>query len=284
MGANVTAGRELVSRATRRSFREIASGIVLREIEGMWDDQGFEPGPIPDDIGGERRSLYQAYLNAVDWTDPGQVGRALRVFEATAHDVESQYLESAYKCLAQDGYRVSEEGRILGAGVGLPERSLANLTDPSAIREGLARIQSSVFDDPPLAIGGAKELIESTAKVVLHERGLPINEKADLPQLVKQAQEALQLHPSQTTPGPDGSDAVKRILGGAITMATGVAELRNRGYGTGHGQARARAGVRPRHAQLAVGAALTWCQLMLDTLADTDAPWRRTATGGSPSS
>lgn len=29
-----------------------------------------------------------------------------------------------------------------------------------------------------------------------------------------------------------------------------------------------------RHARLAVNAGMTWCTVMLDTLADTDAPWR----------
>ena len=73
---------------------------------------------------------------------------------------------------------------------------------------------------------------------------------------------------------PDGTDAVKKILGGASTIALGVAELRNRGYGTGHGAAGRRVGLSPRHAHLAVNAAVTWCQLMLDTLNDQQAPWR----------
>jgi hypothetical protein len=32
-----------------------------------------------------------------------------------------------------------------------------------------------------------------------------------------------------------------------------------------------------RHAHLAVNAAFMWCQLMLDTLADPNAPWRKQA-------
>jgi hypothetical protein len=31
---------------------------------------------------------------------------------------------------------------------------------------------------------------------------------------------------------------------------------------------------RPWHARLAVSAATTWCNVMLDTLDDPDAPWR----------
>jgi len=97
---------------------------------------------------------------------------------------------------------------------------------------------------------------------------------------VSQAQQALGIHPSAVASGPDGSDAVKKILGAVTTVTTGVAELRNRGYGTGHGAAGARVGLRARHAHLAVNAAVTWCYFMLDTLADPDARWKQ--AGGSP--
>jgi Abortive infection C-terminus len=151
---------------------------------------------------------------------------------------------------------------------------IAALKDPAAIQEALGRIQRAAPLDPALAIGSAKELVESTAKVVLVERGLTVNDKDDLPALVSQAQTALGLHPSTMSPGPDGTDAVKKILGSMITATTGLAELRNR-YGTGHGAAGARTGLRARHAHLAVNTAITWCRMMLDTLADPDAPWRK---------
>ncbi|WP_442884952.1 abortive infection family protein [Arthrobacter sp. Soc17.1.1.1] len=159
-------------------------------------------------------------------------------------------------------------------GAWLEESSLAGLTNPVAIQEQLLRLNRAVNDDPALAIGSSKELIESTAKVVLIERGHVVDDRADLPALVKEAQHALGLHPSSVTPGPDGTDAIKKILGGVSSIAIGVAELRNRGYGTGHGPAGARTGLSERHAHLAVNAAVTWCQLMLDTLKDPAAPWR----------
>ena len=154
------------------------------------------------------------------------------------------------------------------------EEHIVNLRDPAAIREHLVRLQRSAYNDPALAIGTAKELVESTAKTVLAEKGLPVNERDDLPALVNQAQEALGLHPSSGHAGPDGTDAVKRILGGLLSITTGLGELRNRGYGTGHGPGGQRVGLRPRHAQLAVNVAMTWCGIMLDTLADPEAPWR----------
>ncbi|WP_246037758.1 abortive infection family protein [Saccharothrix texasensis] len=138
------------------------------------------------------------------------------------------------------------------------------------------RIARVLPEHPREAIGAAKELIESTAKVVLVELGEPVDERSDdLPGLISRAQRALHLHPASAASGPDGSDAVKKILGGLTSAAIGVAELRNRGYGTGHGPAQAPVGLRPRHAYLAVGAARTWCQLILDTLADPEAPWQR---------
>ena len=156
----------------------------------------------------------------------------------------------------------------------IKEDLISKLRDPAAIREHLARLARTAVADPPLAIGTAKELVESTAKTVLEERGMQVRERDDLPALVTRAQEALGLHPSATLPGPDGTDAVKRILGGLISVASGLGELRNRGYGTGHGPKGERVGLKPRHARLAVNAAMTWCSLMLDTLADAEAPWR----------
>ncbi len=253
------------------------TGSTVGEISTAFQDEGFAPNPdCTYEDSSVRRVTTQAHLEAIDWTDPRQVAKALRVFERLMHGFEPQYTEQLRHALRRDGYvSESETGHIVSAGAQFAESSLVGLKDVSAIREQLDRVQRAIADDPALAVGSAKELIESTAKVVLAERGLPINEKADLPELVRQAQQALGLHPSSAAPGPDSTEAVKRILGGVSTIAMGLAELRNRGYGTGHGVAGPRVGLRPRHAHLAVNAAFTWCQLMLDTLADQEAPWRQ---------
>lgn len=163
----------------------------------------------------------------------------------------------------------------------LAEDLIVNLRDPAAIREHLRRLQGMADTDPPLAIGTAKELVESTAKTVLLQLGRPLNDKADMPALVRQAQEALGLLPTPSTAGPDGTQALQRILGGLMNITNGLGELRNRGYGTGHGPGGKRVGLRPRHARLAVNAAMTWCGLILDTLGDPEAPWRAADTAPS---
>src|SRR6266699_4267340 len=268
---------DLISRTTRGLFRDLMTSSTLGEIGAAFQDELFAPNPDSTyEDSSSRRTLTQQYLESVDWTDINHVNRALRVFERLVQGFEPQYSSKFLNSLRRDGYAIDEEtGHITPIGPRFAPKSLKNVTDASAIRQQLSRIQRAILDDPALAVGSAKELIESTAKVVLKERGLAVDEKADLPALVRDAQQALGLHPSTATPGPDGSEAVKKILGSVSGIAIGLAELRNRGYGTGHGPARAPVGLGARHAHLAVNAAFTWCQLMLDTLADPKAPWRK---------
>lgn len=268
---------ELISRTTRGLFRDLMTDSTLGEIGAAFQDELFAPNPdCAYEDSSVRRTLTQEYLDSVDWTDPNHISRVLHVFERLMQGFEPGYTSRFVNSLRRDGYLVDEETcHISPVGSRFAPESLKNVTDASAIRQQLGRIQHAIIDDPALAVGSAKELIESTAKVVLRERGLEVDERADLPALVKDAQRALALHPSTATPGPDGSDAVKKILSSVSGIAIGLAELRNRGYGTGHGPASVPVGLAPRHAHLAVNAAFTWCQLMLDTLADPKAPWRK---------
>ncbi|WP_231588376.1 abortive infection family protein [Mycobacterium nebraskense] len=245
-------------------------------ISTAFQDEGFAPDPdCRYEDSSVRRRTAQSYLDGVDWTDPRQAARFLRVAERLLNGWEPVGLSQFHQSLRRDGYQVDDQtGQITPAGPQLSIESIARFADPSAIREGFDRIRRAISDDTALAVGSAKELIESTAKVVLCERGQVFDDKADLPKLARAAQLSLGLDPS-TGSGPDGSDGVKRILGAVTTIANGLADLRNRGLGTGHGPATARVGLGVRHAHLAVNAALTWCQLMLDTLADPDAPWRK---------
>jgi hypothetical protein len=279
---------ELVSRATQRAFRSLATDVYVRVIAELWEDHGFLPASAIDyEDSSVRRTRFQCYAAAVDWTDVSQVQRALGVFEALLRWLARQdwhtasSLDEVRELLDRDGFRLDEGWRIHWRRPPALEATLAGLTDPSGIRAELERIRRALPDDPAGAIGAAKQLVEATAKVVLTERGLSVDDRAKVPDLVKAAQQALCLHPSATAAGPDGSDAIKKILGGASSIAVGVAELRNRGYGAGHGQARAPAGLGSRHAHLAVNAAITWCHFLLDTLGDATAPWRHPVASGS---
>jgi hypothetical protein len=273
--------KDLISASARGQFRQLMTDSTVAAIGAAFQDAGFAPNPdCTYDDSSVRRTHTQEYLEAVDWTDPDHVDRACRAFERLLTGwPEGAEVTAFYNALRRDGCVVDYPGTGMitppaDRGPLRPWRSLSSLTDPAAIQQQLDRLQRAVIDDPALAIGTAKELIESTAKCVLLERGRPVNDKDDLPALARAAQEALGLHPSNAMPGPDGSDAVRKILGAVTTIANSLAELRNL-YGTGHGSSSVRVGLRARHAHLAVHAATTWCQLVLDTLADPEAPWHK---------
>lgn len=290
MNAPGKARRELISQRTREAIRETMSNWTLREIDQLWQDELFPPAEDPEPVGGQRVTHFQGYLNLVDWSDPGQVSRAIRVFEEVfrshieAAKTNSYFADHALprirRLLERDGYKLEEDGRITGRLTTIIEEGfLARLTDSGVIQDHLNRIGYAVEkDDSAQVIGSAKELIESTAKLVLKERNEGFSDKDDLPELVRRAQLALDVHPSSKAPGPDGSDAVKKILGATVAITSGITELRNRGYGTGHGPGATRTSLSNRHARLAINASKLWCEFMLDTLSDKQAPWRHSST------
>jgi len=249
---------DLVGRTARGVFRDLMTNSTVGAISTAFQDEGFAADPdwLYDDSS-VRRQTTQSYLHAVNWTDLRQLGRSLRVAERLLGGWEPQSLRHFHPSLHRDGYQVDERtGQLTPVWPQLSIESIARPADPQAIREGFDRIRRAISDDPALAVGSAKELIESNAKIVLGERGQPFDDKSGLPKLARAAQLSLGLNPSNGS-GPDGRDGVKRILGAVITLANGLAELRNRGLGTGHRPATARAGLGTWHAHLAVNAALT---------------------------
>jgi hypothetical protein len=243
---------DLVSTRTRGRFRDLATSSTLGQIGSAFQDEGFAPNSDSTYLdSSERRMLAQQYLEAVNWSDHDHVARALRAIERVLEGWDEEIVEKFWKSLAHDGYRRNAETGLLD----IPARpfnpgSLSNLKDPTVIQGHLSRIQRALPDDSEQAIGSAKELIESTAKLVLDQRAVTYSKNDDVTALIHRTQEALGLSPAKApTTGPDGGASIKRILGGASSVAIGVAELRNR-YGTDHGQGRPRTGLGQRHAHL----------------------------------
>ncbi len=129
----------------------------------------------------------------------------------------------------------------------------------------IKRMEDSIENDPDLAIGTAKELIESCCKTILNELKVTFNEKMlEVPQLAKLTLENLKLVPDSVDPKARGSDIIKKILGNVGAISHGMAELRNM-YGTGHGKSGASSSLSPRHARLAVNSASTFVHFVFDT-------------------
>ncbi len=160
--------------------------------------------------------------------------------------------------------------RLLAGRVSLaPLREYTERFDLQTIDRQIKRMEKSVEEDPDLAIGTAKELIESCCKTILNELNIPFNEKKlDVPQLSKLTQENLQLTPQDVDPDAKGADITKKISGNLGQIAHCMAELRNL-YGTGHGKDGRSLGLQPRHARLAVTASSALVHFLFETFEDS---------------
>jgi hypothetical protein len=127
-------------------------------------------------------------------------------------------------------------------------------------------MEGAVDTDPELAIGTAKEFVESICKTILDERSIEYDTKDDLPALVKKSTKALRLTAEDISDDAKAAKTIKRMLNNLGTIVQGSAELRN-AYGTGHGKSKieAKRGLTPRHARLAVGAAATLGVFLFET-------------------
>jgi hypothetical protein len=204
--------KELISKKTRNEFREYFVSWTVREIE-----QEFDAADVPCDTdyvprtSSARRAQVDKYYHALDFTRWSDVLKLLKVYEvallqlehyATHPDIYDDararaaiQLAGLTKWLSRDGLEF-KEGRITRASgtVHLTEfiESAARLDAPELQRQ-LDRLRAAVDADPPLAIGTAKELVETVCKTILHDRNVTFDEGADIPALVKVTRKQLGL-------------------------------------------------------------------------------------------
>jgi hypothetical protein len=125
----------------------------------------------------------------------------------------------------------------------------------SDVDEHAARIRRGLHDDPAQAIGSSKELLEAVLKAVLGLHGTGPETRLDIPKLVKRADIALGLDPAGVRSKDPAAAHRRKMLGSLSTIVNSVAELRNAGFGTGHGVSRGPA-LDLATARLAVAAAV----------------------------
>jgi hypothetical protein len=188
-----------------------------------------------------------------------------------------RYCQLYNEYLKQDGFQLVEKTKLSGkpifvgkfVGVGATPglaaaRNTLVGTDPGYVAQQITRMEAAVLNDPGLAIGTAKELVETCCKTILIERGVTFSKNADLPELVKLTSKELELTPDDIQGKAKAGDTIKRLLSNLATITQGVAELRNH-YGTGHGKPAGAKGLQLRHAKLAVGAASTLAVFLAET-------------------
>ena len=181
--------------------------------------------------------------------------------------------------LAPDGWMLKRHTQMSGRPVYAPTRtgtgdmaavSFAHETaariDAEHISQQVTRMEGAVDTEPDVAIGTAKEFIESICKTILDERGEPYGRRDDLLALTRKTTKVLQLSPDDVASTARAAETIKRMLMNMAALVQGSAELRN-AYGTGHGKSKSEAGylLEPRHARLAVGVAATLGVFLYET-------------------
>ena len=118
--------------------------------------------------------------------------------------------------------------------------------------------------NPTEAIGKAKELIESCCKTILEQKGIAINSKWDVGNLVDETMKLLEITPKHIPDTAKEASAIKAILGNLKGIASQMAIIRN-AYGSGHGKSASYKGLQERHAKLAIGSSVTLVNFLWDS-------------------
>lgn len=255
-------------------FWEGGDGPTHAEVDDVLDTFGA------DVDAGSKRKRVSAAIKAADREDVIPLVQELiellrrdgAVDQTHPFGVDEAKCEQLAESLQPYGITLLEDGR--------PETGLGSFVDAStlpdeaAVREHVRRLRLALGeDDSALLLGSSKELLESTAKIVLARVGETPPTK--YPALVTQALEVLMLHPrSALEQREEVMEPVRKILGGVVQIAMEINELRGE-RGTGHGRAEVPVRLTSRHGRLAAGAAVLVATLMFDTLDDESAPWRQ---------
>lgn len=143
-------------------------------------------------------------------------------------------------------------------------RTVADALDAGWMAKEIERLERAVDTDPALAIGTAKELVESCSKTILTKLGVAYARSADLGDLTKLLVKSLKLVPEEVPDAAKGAENIRLILRNLTAITNNLAQLRGL-YGTGHGRDGQHRGLQPRHARLAVASAVAFVDFVAET-------------------
>jgi hypothetical protein len=207
-----------------------------------------------------------ATLHPLVRTDQEQLGRLLQIYNKHLH---------------MDGYEIAQTDEISGrplfsgrtkvighAQIASKKAEIKRYLNTAYVNSKMTVMHDAVNKDTDIAIGTAKELLETVCKSILKQKGIPINKDWTLPQLLNATSSALDFKPKEADNPAKAEKGIRQILGGISTIIHGVADLRN-GYGTGHGKDANFKGLEVKYAKLIVGVVSEIAILFLTTNGET---------------
>lgn len=180
-------------------------------------------------------------------------------------DHERKMLELYNRVLSEDGYELLQKGEIQGrplyegvkkllgnAQLLVHAQDVKKHLSSSYVDQKISLMNESVEKDTSLAIGTAKELVETVCKSILKQKSISVDKEWDVAKLLKETTNALNFRPQNADEPAKAEKSIKQILGGISSAIQGVTELRN-SYGSGHGKEAAFVGLEPKFSRLIVG-------------------------------
>tara|TARA_R110000744_G_scaffold379238_1_gene496820 strand:- start:237 stop:1115 length:879 start_codon:yes stop_codon:yes gene_type:complete len=199
----------------------------------------------------------------------------------TNSDQVQKLIEIYNKHLNSDGFEIAQTDEISGRPVFTGRQKtigqahlvakkveIKKYLNTAYVNGKINTMTDAIHKDTDLAIGTAKELLETTCKSILRQKGIEINTNWTLPQLLKATTNSLDFEPKEASDPEKAEKAIKQILGGISSIVQGVGELRN-GYGTGHGKDADFKGLEIKYAKLLVGVVSEIAILYLATNGET---------------
>lgn len=199
----------------------------------------------------------------------------------TNSDEVVRLIEIYNKHLFADGFEIAQTDEISGkpifsgrqnaigqAHLVAKKIEIKRYLNTAYVNSKINTMTDAIHKDTDLAIGTAKELLETTCKSILRQKEETINQDWTLPQLLKATTNCLNFTPKEANDPDKAEKAIKQILGGITSIVQGVGELRN-GYGTGHGKDADFKGLEIKYAKLLVGVVSEIAILYLATNGET---------------
>jgi hypothetical protein len=216
---------DLISGSTRLAFREYFVGTTLSIIDDAFRaawlscDINYDPP-----IGGQRRTLVEQYYHSLDFTKWDDVRKLAMVYEQVLDDLEvrteggddnaKRDFDKLLRSILRDRFEW-HESRLLPPSdlitIANLHAAVAGLDAPEINRQ-LGRLRESVNNDPALAVGTTKEMLETTCKTILNESDIEVDPNWDVGELLKQTRKALKLMPDDIPASAKGAETIKRLI------------------------------------------------------------------------
>ncbi|MCC2321272.1 abortive infection family protein [Cellulomonas xiejunii] len=225
-------------------IRAVTKAIVARFGQSDWIELGLLTDTL-DYVKGHPR-----LLRSLDWNDDDYLGHVIDAVPKLLGPKRSRLsgaskfanLEEVEKYLNLPEFLRREDPALYAALYGGEDVTAVDELDAAARALGLddvtvyaVRIRRDLHSDPAAAIGSSKELLETVLKAILGLHGNGPETNVDLPQLIKRVNVELGLDAAGEKGKDAGAEQRRRLFGALSGIVVATAELRNLGFGTGHG-------------------------------------------------